>query len=382
MRTVLFAVNFPPAMNPRAFRAGILFSLLSQHKEVICITSEVNEVAEKNDKIVRCGFNYDSKTNYRDKLKNNKFLRYLHSWIWPDEQIIQCIIHLMVYLVKYKQKGDGIITMSNPFSSHIIGLFLKLFFNHRWTIDVGDIYYRNKHNSKFSRLFEQWVLNKADRIIVNAESIRSYYTSTFSIPLQKIAVIPNPLHLDYSRIQKIDSELIRLSYIGNTYAGVREGKEEIKILMELVRNSSDVPLRIQLVGRQDQFLQQMAKADPELLEITHCANEEELIDAYCRTDILLDFANKNYPGLSSKLYEYLSSGLPVIQFYYSETDPSFLFLKLKMPQLLQYKIGENKPEELIRFIKLHAKSVKKTGIVLHSQDELQRLWLKVLTYGV
>ena len=149
MRIVVFTCNYPPLINPRSFRIEKFVKLNSGEHEILIITSPVNGFIQNEKKVIRCGLQMNRDSVYRNSLKKYSFLRFLHKLIWPDDKILHPFLYLINYLFKYRHKDDHIITVSNPFSSHLIGLVLKKFFKHRWTADIGDIYFGNQHFSFF-----------------------------------------------------------------------------------------------------------------------------------------------------------------------------------------------------------------------------------------
>jgi glycosyltransferase involved in cell wall biosynthesis len=355
MRIVIFSLNYPPLVNPRSFRTKQIYESFSERFTTLVISSKSNSDSSSEPNIIRCGFKYHSNVHQRAQLKQYRILRFFHSLIWPDDKIFQNKFHFLIYLFKYRKKEDRIITVSNPFTSHIIGLSLKIIFKHKWIVDIGDAYYTSNHNSLLSKWFESFVLQKADFVIVNSESLLKHFSHLHKISLQKFIHIPNEIHFEIRQIHKTQSDQIRISYFGNSYSGVREATQEMNILLELARQYHDKKLKIQVFGIQDPSIYKMAKINPEILVIGFCKNEEELIEAYSNTDFLVVFANKNNPGLPSKCYEYIATGLPVIHFYYSKNDPAYIYLQSQGARIFHCEIGKGDPGELIQFIRTHLK---------------------------
>ncbi len=359
MRIVVFTCNYPPLINPRSFRIEKFVKLNSGEHEILIITSPIDESIQNEKNVIRCGLQMNWDSAFRNSLKKYSFLRFLHKLIWPDDKILHPFLYLMNYLFKYRQKNDLIITVSNPFSSHLIGLVLKKIFKQRWTADIGDIYFGNQHFSFLSKFLERIILKSADHIVVNSNSLQEHFISHYNLSRDIFSVIPNGIHLNASKIKHIPSPIIRISFIGNTYPETREAITELNILIELAKMDLERKICIQLYGNQFYKVQLFAKKYPELVQIRFCKNELELMDAYSNTDILINFANKNNPGLPSKLEEYLATGLPILNFIYSKTDPSFIFLNnhkayvhhvnLNSPdlKLLNYFIQQNNGKQQI-----------------------------------
>lgn len=327
MRLVVFTTNYPPLNNPRAFRMDHFVQANIDKGELIVITSPVKEYIEKDKRVIRCGLRMKTDSRYRNPLKRYSILRFLHKLCWPDDKIIHQIFYLIHYLFRYRKKDDQILTVSNPFSCHLIGLLLKKLWQHNWKADIGDSYFGNQHYSFLSTYFEGIVLRTADQIIVNSDSLKNHFLLNYNIPVEKISVLPNGIRIDATRIKHIPSDFTRLSYIGNTYATTREAIDELHLLIDLAKKHPELKLRIQLFGNQFYKVHDLEKRYPELIQISYCKNEDELIEAYSNTDVLINFANKNNPGLPSKLEEYVSTGIPILNFYLKESDSSLYYFK-------------------------------------------------------
>lgn len=342
MRIVVFTCNYPPRMNPRAFRVEKFVKLISHEYEILVVTSKIMGSIEKELNVIRCGFTLNLDSTLRNSIKKYKFIRFLHKAFWPDDQFLFQFYFLINYLFRIRKRDDLIITVSHPFSSHMIGWFLKKVCRHKWIADIGDIYFGNQHHSKLSKWYERTILNSVDHIVVNAESVRNHFLKLYSLKPEIITVIQNGIHIDVSKIRKTKSDTIRLSYIGNTYEGIREAIPELEALLRLTILDTSHKYLIQLFGKQYFKVIEWCEKNPGLICISYCKNEEDLIEAYSKTDLLINFANKNNPGLPSKLEEYIASGLPVINFYYTEHDPSRLFLNSNTS--LAYSCNLNAPD--------------------------------------
>lgn len=354
MRIVIFSCNYPPLINPRSFRVDNFVKSLNPEQDYLVFTSYIVNNKTENNKIIRCGRKINPDSTLKSSFKKYSLIRFFHKLYWPDLYLFDSIIYLLHYLFRFRQKEDQIVTVSHPFSTHFAGLIVKKFYGQHWTADIGDIFYHNKHHSFFSRFYEKAVLLSADVIVVNAISLRDYFVAKYSLDAGKFEIRPNGLHIDVTKIQKTPSSHLRLSYIGNTYEDIRDALEEMKILVELVINYPDLKIRIQLFGTQHYNLLKFAALYPGLIHICNCKNEDELISAYSNTDILINFANKNYPGVPSKLEEYAASGLPVINFIHLVSDASVQAFDWKDLSVLHFQLKSGKVNTLFDYIKSHS----------------------------
>ncbi|MGB4969811.1 MAG: glycosyltransferase [Saprospiraceae bacterium] len=355
MRIVVFSLNFPPLRNPRSFRVGLYSKYLHEKYDLLTITSSIDEECADPSFVFRSGIKIRMKSKLRGKLKRFSVIRFFHKFIFPDDRIIYMIPFLFNYIFKLRRKDDLIMTVSNPISAHLIGIFLKLFFRHQWIVDIGDIFSNqntsnNGPNAFLINRYEKSVLNFSDHVVLNAYSLKQYYQSSFSIPNEKMTVIPNGILLDIERIRHIQSNEIRLSFIGNTYPIVREGLEEMKILLKLVELFPETTILIQLYGVQFSKLHELENIFPNIIKIRYCQTDDELIQAYSNTDILINFANKDNPGLPSKLNEYQATGIPIINFLHSFEDSSWHYLNTIQNAVIHVLVNQVELESIAEFI--------------------------------
>ena len=99
-------------------------------------------------------------------------------------------------------RPDALITVSHPFSSHLVGLALKRAFPAlRWIVDVGDPFALLRETplnnprlyGGLNRRAEHHVLQQADAVAVTVESARAAYRDAFPDVAGKIIVAAPPL---------------------------------------------------------------------------------------------------------------------------------------------------------------------------------------------
>lgn len=347
MRQIIFSFHAPPLRNPRAFRVAAMFKEPTEFTPVELITTRIRNFKEIHPQIHRIGWPFILDPQKRNQLKSLHWIRWLHQWLWPDDKIFFQWISLIYYLVRIRRKHDQILTVSHPFSSHIIGLILKKVFRHMWTVDMGDLFAFN--SSRFpgaNYRFEKWVLFTCDRILVNAPSMKEYLLNSYGLAENKILVKPNGCRLHFTHMPRSPHSHWVLSFFGNTYLPQREGCLELKTLSVLRKKAPFTNMEFHLFGIQHSGLQQLAEQESDWVKLKNCQTDEQLLVAYGSTDVLVNLSNLNYPGLPSKLEEYISSGLPIIHFCYDQYDPGSRYLKLSGSKVFIFEL-EKTPIELL-----------------------------------
>ncbi|MEI2695058.1 MAG: hypothetical protein V9E90_08310 [Saprospiraceae bacterium] len=360
MRIVIFSHNYPPKRNPRSFRIQNLEQSGFFGKEYLIISTsnlQSSQSIPSTDKLFINKWNYSKLEfllNIIKRIRYNQLADFISKCIIPDRYVFIQIYYLILYLVKFRKADDLIYTVSNPFSSHLIGIVLQKYFKHEWHADIGDVYFSPMtSNWCIHQTIERKVLVSANRIILNCESIRNHFIKVYSINKEKTQLVPNGVNIKFENCKPISSPILRFSFIGNTYHPVRPGIREVYYILKYIQTHSKRSLILQLFGKQDQPIVKLAKQNPLLIKISYCNSDQELEEAYANSDILINFANVNHPGLPSKLEEYVASGIPIINFIHTERDSSCEYLSSKQAKCLHINCSNDVNQDysvLERFI--------------------------------
>jgi glycosyltransferase involved in cell wall biosynthesis len=327
-------------------------------------------------------FSNDEEESLSPIRMQSNFLRFIKKYLFPDYWIFWTVIQYLKYKIQYYDKDDTIFSISNPFSAHCFGLWLK---SEKWIVDIGDSYTSNDHNlvlntfwRKSAIKFEQRILMNADLIILNSEALKSYYIKQYQIAERKIKIIYNGNFLKFDNILNIGKNEKVLAYFGSTFSSIRTGLKELDILEKLLKLDSDIKLLFigQFHHEFKAFVNQSATLKKAVhFDITH--NDQALESHYAKVSILLNFSNGNYAGLPSKLIEYDQSAMPIINFYSDQAEASLNFFRdeegIFHCMLDQYNIAE-----LDHFINLN---IHKRRIVTpsFSNEVIFKQWKDILT---
>lgn len=383
MRIVLFSPFYLPIRNPRTLRIRRMIQSIKSHYSVILFCSRNMVSKDQTESLVsRVGLKIFLQQNMNNSQMLSRIVMALKKFIWPDSYVFHNLSIAISYWLKYSKLTDVVITISQPFSTHLIGLLLKLK-NPKicWIADIGDNYSENPTNSLFllfkplMKYYEKRILIKSDFIVFNSEVLKTYYLSKFSFDSDKIHIIPNGSAIDFNHLSSLHSDQLIISFIGNTYEPVRTGVREIELLIQALSLSKMdmAKVEIWLVGKQCISLIEFVKG-LDWVKMKYCDSESELLTVYQKTNILINFANINYPGLPSKLDEYKQSGLPIINFYFRSDDPSINYLGNE-EHIMHYKHDNQEPSMLISFIKKFRNfHFKQLGL----RDDIDTLWIDLI----
>lgn len=259
---------------------------------------------------------------------------------------------------------DALITVSLPFTGHLIGLFLKKRYpDITWLTDIGDpfSFSPNPLNNSFlfqkiNQRLERRVLETADCSIVTDEAMRQKYrTELGRQAVEKMQVIPPVLTnigLRTSPLIAHRSPLI-VAYFGALYAPVRTPDALLDLLAQTFALYPDLRSQLEVHFYGEIFPEFFEKliAEPSVRLHGLCSREAAWA-AMQEADILLNIGNTTDFQLPSKAVDYLAAGKPVLNLSHTEHDLFADFLEKNIPNkslILNLKVESGRAgEEAVR----------------------------------
>ncbi|MBV6440300.1 MAG: hypothetical protein EPGJADBJ_01965 [Saprospiraceae bacterium] len=279
-------------------------------------------------------------------------------WYFPAKRKVRQLLE--------KEQFDVVITVSLPFTAHLIGLrlrnlggfvngippiwlaasrlrnfknFVNVASNDRhkffWLADIGDpfsIQAKSLNNSflygKWSRRLEQIVLESADAVTVTTEFTLQEFRERFGQKATaKMFVVPPLLHPPppipnpQSPIPNPQSP-IRIGYFGALYAPVRTPDALLDLLEKTFALKPDMKGRLEahFYGEIFPEFYERLTAQP-AVRLHGLRSRSEVQRAMSEMDILVNIGNTTDFQLPSKVVDYLASGKPVVNLSYTDTDP-------------------------------------------------------------
>ncbi|MEE8576131.1 MAG: glycosyltransferase [candidate division Zixibacteria bacterium] len=245
-----------------------------------------------------------------------------------------------IELVESKE-FDRIITVSDPFSVHLVGRRLKRECpNLPWLVDIGDPFcFRHDTPTNNHWLYralnyrcEREIFEMADRITVTVESTRAKYADLFPESDAKIEVI-GPLlktsdvtNESYSVFEPTSRK--KLLFIGTLYRAIRNPQFLLELFSQLSERNDDW-VELHFVGGYDDcrdicdsFKERLGNR----LFFHGLMPRETVMQSVEEADLLINIGNSNPYQLPSKLVEYASAGKPILNISSIENDSSKIFL--------------------------------------------------------
>ena len=223
----------------------------------------------------------------------------------------------------------------------------------------------------FTRMVERF-LPKYDHITVTNHSEKKWISDNTKVPGEQITILSNGISLD-----KFET-LIKLNYrpqdhpFTMTYVGNIGNGQNLRSLIRVVEKMKDI--RLILIGNgndYESFTKLVKKKRLTNIHFTGKLNWEKVLPYYQQTSVLFARLDDNYrSAIPSKLFEYLSTGLPVI--YCGEGEAASLLRQFRQTIVLK----SNDDEGLKRALK----KLKSMGCELdvENREHIQRKYIREL----
>jgi hypothetical protein len=393
---LIISFNFEPNNNPRAIRwNAIADHLKKKNISVDFITYKKNkkkysknitfyehknklfdEFVEKKSKLIQL-----KTKHYFCKIIETLFLKIFEIFykiigkhiIWPDYACfsIYSFYKTAIRLIKNKNIKN-IITVSHPFSSHVVGLLLKIRFPDLiWDTDSGDPFSPMKEpkpNNTFlykslNFHIEKKILKRCRKFYVNNLATKKKYLEYFKSFKKKIIVIePLSLFQKKNNSQAKNSKyFFKLFYAGSFYSKIRSPIPFFEIIDKLIKEFPNRKQDIKIyIFTNSLIFNQELKKYPHLKSIFVLKKPIQYLELmrFIKNDMIsLNFGNKTNLQIPSKLYESIGMGIKIVNFHYNVDKMSVKILN-NYPNRININL-----ENVINFKNLNNFILKKQQIV-------------------
>ncbi len=220
---------------------------------------------------------------------------------------------------------DVVFTVNSPFSAHLAGeMFKKRHLNIRWVTYTVDSFYAGskgsskRANGRLKRAFlaEKRVLANAD-VNFLSEEVYEHGTELYADIRHKTLPLPYVLpEPSVERYDGFDPEKINLVYAGRFYKDIRN--PEYLFQTFLLTTNPDVILHLYAVSDCEALLDEYVKKSAGRIVRHEIVSVSEIKKVLNSADFLVSIGNSVPEFKPSKIFEYIASGIPIINFYYAE----------------------------------------------------------------
>lgn len=269
---------------------------------------------------------------------------------------------------------DIIMSVSSPFALQVLAVnLIKRGVAKKWFPIFLDPFVYNKVLKKskidYRKKVAENVLSVADTIFViegvMAENKRQGYNPEYHNKIIEIT-IPNLKKDDNNHIalnQKSDK--IVLTYAGLFYKDIRNPQIMFEIIKEL---PASYELHIYGEGCND-LINQYVNYDNQKFKYFGRVEHSVCLNKLFNSNILINLSNTITNQMPSKVFEYISYGKPIVNFYFSENDISLKYFK-KYPLAFNINLNNYTSEDIEN---LKAFCEKNKNVCLNFEDATENL---------
>jgi len=281
-------------------------------------------------------------------------------WYWPAVEKGKELVHAQPY--------DAIISVSLPFTSHLVGYHLKSICPKiPWVMDVGDPFSfpegvpQNNHwvYGWLNRRAERRVFRAADAVSVTTDLTQERYEDLFPECAHKVRVIPpvySAGHLPEHKEPMFSGEgKIKLVFVGTLYRDIRNPGFLLRLFTGLMQTHLAEKVELHFFGPVNDcggIFHHYAPLVGSKVFVHGVVEQARAMQAMKEAHILVNIGNATSYQLPSKVVEYVSLGKPVLNLATAQRDSSTVFLK-EYPaslSLVEGEAGSRQVQALLGFI--------------------------------
>ena len=249
-------------------------------------------------------------------------------------------------------KFDAVISVSSPIESHICGQRIAAMYHVPWIPYYLDPFSTNHvfpENTQASRIrFEEELLSHAGHMLMMEPIPDDYLSHQVHLDENKVTVLGLPGIRHVAAMGRkpdfFDTQAVNCVFIGNLYAGIRNPGRLIELFKKLgngyhlyfIGNHSDPELQKQYRENSYGLLENVTFIDP-----VPASEAEEIMMA---ADVLVNIGNSVENQIPSKIFDYISSGRPVLNLYKIKNCPSLQYFREYPSVVHVFEEEADKPE--------------------------------------
>lgn len=212
----------------------------------------------------------------------------------------------------------NVITVSWPFSDHVVGYKLKKKYNINWIADTIDPFYLSSAVNnvslykKINKLYENKILSKANTISLLTDKLKKKYSEIYPSLRDKITVnynvfVPYSIPENQKSIEKNSTVLV---FVGTLSPITRSPESLLSIFDGLVKLNMDTDknLELHLYGNLESCANDFIKYDYLIgknLFLHNFTSREKITRILQNADVVVNIGNKNAFQEPSKIVEYV-----------------------------------------------------------------------------
>ena len=269
---------------------------------------------------------------------------------WPDYAALWAkpAIERVNSLLADDDTNVTLITVSDPFTSHVVGRSVKRAHpDLNWIVDIGDPFcFRHDtptNNHTLYRAYnyrcERKVFNEADSISVTTGATMRRYAELFPAAAEKITVIPPLVTFAHVDTQSApleaplgESDAFKALFTGALYRNIRNPEYLLQLFAALQEATPDVARELHFFGPTDDcknifdsFNATLQRHSGLSVHLHGLMSHSTTIAGLQQADLLVNIGNANPYQLPSKVVEYACTTKPILNISCIKQDSSTEF---------------------------------------------------------
>lgn len=259
---------------------------------------------------------------------------------WPDKACIWYPIALSHATRLLRSKPfDLLITVSLPFTSHLVGYALhKRFPAIRWLADIGDPFACQEDSApnnhalfgRLNRVWEQRVLASATVSVVTNQAMRNTYARLYPGSGERIISAPPLLSIGETHRRSCGKETgpKKLLFLGTLYRSIRNPAFLLRVFQRMEQEFGAL-FELHFMGDPGDCEPELQWAGDRLGKTVFLHGlqpRRTALQALADADFAINIGNQTTYQLPSKLVEYAALGKPILNFTKIAGDSSEEFL--------------------------------------------------------
>lgn len=229
---------------------------------------------------------------------------------------------------KFDRDYDVVFSFSHPFAAHSIGYYLlKKHYAKSWFPVLFDSFIFNDLDSKKGipkrKRVSETILSKANKVF-SLFGINEINTLNDYIPkyVNNVVEIPT-LNLYDRHLLSTKTNKVEIYYLGSFYKDIRNPERMLDILASL---PSEYHIHFLSAGCSKIINEKIGKFHGNFY-MEPLVKSSQVNSVYENATVLINLSNKIGNYFPSKVFELISTGKPILNFYFNDNDPSQVYLK-------------------------------------------------------
>jgi len=251
-------------------------------------------------------------------------------WRYPSQKLAEKIIQ--------DKNINNLITVSWPFTDHVVGYKLKKKYKINWIADTIDPFYLSKAvNNGFlygkkNYSYEYKILKQANFITLLTEKLKRKYIELYPELADKLYVNHNlfvPENKNSTQYE-ISADICKLVFVGTLSRITRPPEFLLKLFVQLIKRNTSNKLELHLYGYNDDCKSIFLEYSEYLNSFIFIHGEiprEKVKKIFLEANVLINIGNSNPYQEPSKIIEYMFMLKPILNVCTISDDSSAHALK-------------------------------------------------------